>query len=377
MDLQLSDAEKAVQQEAREYAQKYLLPRVIEATRTEVFDPQILKEMGERGFLGLTLQGYGCRGLNHTCYGLVSRELERVDSGYRTLMSVQSSLAMSAIYLYGSEDQKNKFLPGMAKGELIGSFALTEPNHGSDPASLETKAHQVKGGYQINGHKKWIGLASLADVNIVWAKDDEGIIRGFLVEKGARGLKSDTLKGKFSLRTVPTCEIILNDVFVPEDRLLPLSKGLSSPFSCLNKARFNIAWGALGAAESCWHTVRDYTLQRKQFGKVLAANQLIQKKLADMQTEIALMSQSCLRVARLLDEGNCTHETISLVKRCCAKKALEIAIVARDMQGASGIIDENHVVRHLMNLLSVNTYEGTDDIHALVLGRAQTGIAAF
>jgi glutaryl-CoA dehydrogenase len=265
----------------------------------------------------------------------------------------------------------------MAKGELIGSFALTEPNHGSDPASLETKAHKVKGGYQINGHKKWIGLASLADVNIVWAKDDEGIIRGFLIEKGARGLKSDTLKGKFSLRTVPTCEIILNEVFVPEDQLLPLSKGLSSPFSCLNKARFNIAWGALGAAESCWHTVRDYTLQRKQFGKALAANQLIQKKLADMQTEIALMSQSCLRVARLLDEGQCTHETISLVKRCCAKKALEIAIVARDMQGANGIIDENHVVRHLMNLLSVNTYEGTDDIHALVLGRAQTGLAAF
>ncbi len=377
MDLQLTDTEKSVQKEAKKYAQQYLMPRVIEATRMETFDPSILKEMGAHGFLGLNLKGYGCRGLNHVCYGLLARELERVDSGYRTIFSVQSSLAMQAIYLHGSEEQKNKFLPKMAKGELMGCFALTEPNHGSDPGSITTYAKKVKGGYQLNGHKKWIGLAVLADVLVVWAKDDEGIIRGFILEKNMPGITADYIHGKFSLRTAPTCEFRLKDVFVLEKNLFPNAKGLSAPFLCLNKARFSIAWGALGAAEACWHIARDYALKREQFGRPLAANQLIQKKLADMQTDIALLAQSCLTVAKLLDEGQCSHEAISLIKRCSAKKALEIAFIARDILGANGIIDEYHVIRHLVNLITVNTYEGTEDIHALILGRSQTGISAF
>ncbi len=377
LDLQLTDIEKSVQLEAAIYAQERLLPRVIEATRTQSFDPAIVREMGERGFLGINLHDYGFRGLNHVCYGLVAREFERVDSAYRTVFSVQSSLVIEAIYLNGSLAQKDKYLPRLATGELVGCFALTEPEYGSDPASMVTQARRVESGYRLDGQKKWIGLATVADILIVWAKDEEGIVRGFIVESGAPGLRTTNIEGKFSLRAAPTGEVWLDNVMVPAENRLPDAKGLAAPFRSLNKARFSIAFGTIGAAEACWKIARDYVLERKQFGRPLAANQIIQKKLADMQTEIALMSQAALRVARLLDEGECPPEAISLVKRSCAKKALEIAITARDMLGANGILDEYHVVRHLMNLLAVNTYEGTEDIHALILGRAQTGISAF
>lgn len=379
LDLQLTDVEKEVQQTAFEYAQEFLMPRVVEAHRTENYEdvPSLVKELGARGFLGINLHGFGFRGLNHVCYGLVARELERVDSAYRTIYSVQSSLATEAIYVNGSDEQKEKYLPRLAKGELIACFGLTEPEHGSDPGSMETRATKVTGGYQLNGRKKWIGLATMADLLIVWAKDDEGIVRGFILEKGTPGVSAENIHGKFCLRAAPTCEFRLDKVFVPETNLLPRAKGLSAPFMSLNKARFSIAWGVIGAAEACWKIARDYVLERKQFGRPLAANQLIQKKLADMETEIALMSQACLRVARLLDEGQCPHEAISLMKRCCAKRALEIALAARDMLGANGIIDEHHVIRHVLNLMAVNTYEGTEDIQALILGRAQTGISAF
>jgi len=377
LDLQLTDIEKSVQLEAAAYAQERLLPRVIEATRTQSFDPAIVREMGEKGFLGINLHHYGFRGLNHVCYGLVAREFERVDSAYRTVFSVQSSLVIEAIYLNGSLAQKDKYLPRLATGELVGCFALTEPEYGSDPASMVTQARRVENGYRLDGQKKWIGLATVADILIVWAKDEEGIVRGFIVESGAPGLRTTNIEGKFSLRAAPTGEVWLDNVMVPAENRLPDAKGLAAPFRSLNKARFSIAFGTIGAAEACWKIARDYVLERKQFGRPLAANQIIQKKLADMQTEIALMSQAALRVARLLDEGECSPEAISLVKRSCAKKALEIAITARDMLGANGILDEYHVVRHLMNLLAVNTYEGTEDIHALILGRAQTGISAF
>ena len=377
LDLQLTDIEKSVQLEAAAYAQERLLPRVIEATRTQSFDPAIVREMGEKGFLGINLHHYGFRGLNHVCYGLVAREFERVDSAYRTVFSVQSSLVIEAIYLNGSLAQKDKYLPRLATGELVGCFALTEPEYGSDPASMVTQARRVESGYRLDGQKKWIGLATVADILIVWAKDEEGIVRGFIVESGAPGLRTTNIEGKFSLRAAPTGEVWLDNVMVPAENRLPDAKGLAAPFRSLNKARFSIAFGTIGAAEACWKIARDYVLERKQFGRPLAANQIIQKKLADMQTEIALMSQAALRVARLLDEGECPPEAISLVKRSCAKKALEIAITARDMLGANGILDEYHVVRHLMNLLAVNTYEGTEDIHALILGRAQTGISAF
>ncbi len=377
LDLQLTDIEKSVQLEAAAYARERLLPRVIEATRTQSFDPAIVREMGERGFLGINLHDYGFRGLNHVCYGLVAREFERVDSAYRTVFSVQSSLVIEAIYLNGSLAQKDKYLPRLATGELVGCFALTEPEYGSDPASMVTQARRVENGYRLDGQKKWIGLATVADILIVWAKDEEGIVRGFIVESGAPGLRTTNIEGKFSLRAAPTGEVWLDNVMVPAENRLPNAKGLAAPFRSLNKARFSIAFGTIGAAEACWKIARDYVLERKQFGRPLAANQIIQKKLADMQTEIALMSQAALRVARLLDEGECSPEAISLVKRSCAKKALEIAITARDMLGANGILDEYHVVRHLMNLLAVNTYEGTEDIHALILGRAQTGISAF
>jgi glutaryl-CoA dehydrogenase len=377
LDLQLADFEKSVQLEAADYAQRRLMPRVIEATRTQSFDPVVIREMGERGFLGINLHDYGFRGLNHVCYGLIAREFERVDSAYRTVFSVQSSLVIEAIYLNGSPAQKEKYLPRLATGELVGCFALTEPEHGSDPGSMATQARKAADGHELNGRKKWIGLATVADVLIVWAKDEEGIVRGFIIERGAPGLRTADIDGKFSLRAVPTCEVWLDNVIVPAENILPNAKGLAAPFRSLNKARFSIAFGTIGAAEACWKIARDYVLARNQFGRPLAANQMIQKKLADMQTEIALMTQAALRVARLLDEGECTHEAISLVKRCCAKKALEIAITARDMLGANGILDEYHVVRHLMNLLAVNTYEGTEDIHALILGRAQTGISAF
>jgi glutaryl-CoA dehydrogenase len=379
LDLQLTDVEKEVQQRAFEYAQQFLLPRVVEAHRTENYDdvPSIIKGMGERGFLGINLHGFGFAGLNHVSYGLVAREFERVDSAYRTIYSVQSSLATEAIYINGSDEQKAKYLPGLAKGELIACFGLTEPDHGSDPGSMETRATKVTGGYLLNGHKKWIGLATMADLLIVWAKDDEGIVRGFILEKGMPGISAENIHGKFSLRAAPTCEFRLENVFVPEANLLPKAKGLSAPFQSLNKARFSIAWGVIGAAEACWKIARDYVLERKQFGRPLAANQLIQKRLADMQTDIALMSQAALRVARLLDEGQCGHEAISLVKRSCTRTALGIALTARDMLGANGVIDEHHVIRHVMNLMAVNTYEGTEDIHALILGRSQTGISAF
>jgi glutaryl-CoA dehydrogenase len=379
LDLQLTDVERDVRQKAFKYAQEGLLPRVLEAHRTENYQdiPLLVKELGRNGFLGINLHGFGFRGLNHVCYGLVSRELERVDSAYRTVYSVQSSLATEAIYLNGSDEQKEKFLPGLARGELIACFGLTEPNHGSDPGSMETRATKVSGGYQLDGHKKWIGLATMADLLITWAKDEEGIVRGFIVEKSMPGLSAENIHGKFSLRAAPTCEFRLDKVFVPEANVLPKARGLSAPFMSLNKARFSIAWGVIGAAEACWQIARDYVLERKQFGRPLAANQLIQRKLADMETQIALMLQACLRAARLLDEGQCAHEVISLIKRHCAKTALEIALTARDMLGANGIVDEHHVIRHVLNLMAVNTYEGTDDVHALILGRAQTGISAF
>jgi glutaryl-CoA dehydrogenase len=379
LDLQLTDVEKEVQQKAFDYAQEFLLPRVVEAHRTENYEdvPSLVKELGGRGFLGINLHGFGFRGLNHVCYGLVARELERVDSAYRTIYSVQSSLATEAIYVNGSDEQKARFLPALARGDLIACFGLTEPDHGSDPGSMETRATRAPRGYQLNGHKKWIGLATMADLLITWAKDDEGIVRGFILEKGTPGISAENLRGKFSLRTAPACEFRLDNVFVPDANLLPKAKGLSAPFMSLNKARFSIAWGVIGAAEACWKIARDYVLERKQFGRPLAANQLIQRKLADMETKIALMTQACLRVAKLLDEEQCPHEAISLVKRHCARTALEIALTARDMLGANGIIDEHHVIRHVMNLLAVNTYEGTEDVHALILGRAQTGISAF
>ncbi|WP_333839677.1 acyl-CoA dehydrogenase [Pelomicrobium sp.] len=374
---QLSEEERMVRNAARDYCQAKLMPRVLEANRHERFDREILKEMGALGFLGATLEGYGCAGVNHVCYGLIAREVERVDSGYRSAMSVQSSLVMYPIHAYGTEAQRQKYLPRLATGALVGCFGLTEPNHGSDPGSMESRARKVQGGYRLRGAKTWITNAPIADLFIVWAKDDGKEIRGFILEKGMQGLFAPKIEGKFSLRASVTGEIVMDDVYVPEENLLPGAKGLKAPFSCLNKARYGIAWGALGAAEFCWHAARNYTLERKQFGRPLAANQLIQKKLADMQTEIALGLQAVLRLGRLMDEGRATPEMVSMLKRNSCGKALEIARLARDMHGGNGISDEYHVIRHMMNLEAVNTYEGTHDIHALILGRAQTGIAAF
>lgn len=374
---QLSEEERMVRDAARDYCQGKLMPRVLEAHRHERFDREILNEMGALGFLGATLEGYGCAGVNHVCYGLIAREVERVDSGYRSAMSVQSSLVMYPIHAYGSEAQKQKYLPRLATGELVGCFGLTEPDHGSDPGSMETRARKARGGYVLHGAKTWITNSPIADVFIVWAKDDAGEIRGFILEKGMKGLSTPRIEGKFSLRTSLTGEVVMDEVFVPAENLLPHAKGLKSPFGCLNKARYGIAWGALGAAEFCWHAARHYTLERRQFGRPLAANQLIQKKLADMQTEIALGLQAVLRLGRLMDEGRATPEMVSMLKRNSCGKALEIARLARDMHGGNGISDEYHVIRHVMNLEAVNTYEGTHDIHALILGRAQTGIQAF
>jgi glutaryl-CoA dehydrogenase len=333
--------------------------------------------MGELGMLGSTLHGYGCAGVNYVCYGLMAREIERVDSGYRSAMSVQSSLVMYPIYAYGTEEQKQRFLPRLATGELVGCFGLTEPNHGSDPGSMETRARKDRGGWVLRGEKSWITNSPIADVCVVWAKDDAGEIRGYLVERGSAGLSTPDMKGKFSLRASSTGMIVMDDVRVPEGNLLPGVKGLKGPFGCLNRARYGIAWGALGAAEFCWERARQYTLDRKQFGRPLAANQLIQVKLANMQTEIALGLQAALRLGRLMDEGNAAPEMISLLKRNSCGKALDIARVARDMHGANGVSDEFHVIRHVMNLEAVNTYEGTHDVHALILGRAMTGIPAF
>ncbi|MGA8031709.1 MAG: acyl-CoA dehydrogenase [Casimicrobiaceae bacterium] len=374
---QLSEDERLVMNAAHAYAQDKLLPRVRDAFRNETTDPSIFREMGELGLLGATLPpDYGGSGLNYVCYGLIAREVERVDSGYRSMMSVQSSLVMFPIHEYGSEAQRKQYLPRLATGELIGCFGLTEPNHGSDPGSMETRAIGVDGGYRLRGSKTWISNAPIADVFVVWAKLD-GVVRGFILEKGMKGLTAPKIEGKFSLRASVTGEIVMDDVFVPAENLLPNVQGLKGPMGCLNSARYGIAWGALGAAEFCWQAARQYTLDRKQFGRPLAGNQLIQKKLADMQTEIALGLQGCLRLGRLKDEGRAAPEITSIMKRNSCGKALEIARMARDMHGGNGIVDEFHVIRHVLNLETVNTYEGTHDIHALILGRAQTGISAF
>ncbi|MFC4161307.1 acyl-CoA dehydrogenase [Chitinimonas lacunae] len=374
---QLNDDERMIRDAAHAYCQERLMPRVLEANRHERFDREILNEMGELGFLGSTLQGYGCAGVSHVAYGLIAREVERVDSGYRSAMSVQSSLVMYPIWAYGSEEQKQKYLPKLASGEWVGCFGLTEPNHGSDPGGMLTRAKKVDGGYLLTGAKMWITNSPIADVFVVWAKDDAGEIRGFVLEKGMKGLSAPKIEGKFSLRASITGEIVMDEVLVPEANLLPNVRGLKGPFGCLNKARYGIAWGAMGAAEFCWHAARQYTLDRQQFGRPLAANQLIQLKLANMQTEITLGLQAALRVGRLLDEERGAPEMISLIKRNNCGKALDIARIARDMHGGNGISDEFHVIRHVMNLEAVNTYEGTHDVHALILGRAQTGIAAF
>jgi len=376
-DEQLSDDERAVRDAAHAYCQDKLQPRVLMAARHEVFDREIMNEMGALGLLGSTIEGYGCAGLNHVCYGLVAREVERVDSGYRSAMSVQSSLVMHPIHAYGSEAQRQKYLPRLATGEWIGCFGLTEPNHGSDPASMLTRAKPVDGGYQLTGSKMWITNSPVADVFVVWAKDDEGAIRGFVLEKGWKGLSAPAIHGKVGLRASITGEIVMDEVFCPEENAFPEVRGLKGPFTCLNSARYGIAWGALGAAEDCWHTARQYVLDRKQFGKPLAANQLVQKKLADMQTEITLGLQGCLRLGRMKDAGTAAVEITSIMKRNSCGKSLDIARVARDMLGGNGISDEFGIARHLVNLEVVNTYEGTHDIHALILGRAMTGIAAF
>ena len=376
-DDQLSEEERMVRDTARNYAQDKLMPRVVEANRHETFERAVFEEMGALGLLGPTIpEQYGGAGLSNVCYGLAAREVERVDSGYRSMMSVQSSLVMYPIFAYGSEEQKNKYLPKLATAELIGCFGLTEPDHGSDAGGLKSRAEKVADGYKLTGNKMWISNAPVADIAVVWAKLD-GRIHGFIVERGMAGFSTPKIEGKMSLRTSITGEIVMDGVIVPEENLLPGASGLAGPFGCLNKARFGIAFGALGAAEFCWHAARQYTMDRNQFGRPLAANQLIQKKLADMQTEITIALQSCLRVGRLIDEDRCAPENVSMIKRNSCGKALDIARMARDMHGGNGIADEFHVIRHLMNLETVNTYEGTHDIHALILGRAQTGIQAF
>eukprot|EP00742_Colponemidia_sp_Colp-10_P002160 GILJ01002307.1.p1 GENE.GILJ01002307.1~~GILJ01002307.1.p1 ORF type:complete len:418 (-),score=71.07 GILJ01002307.1:587-1840(-) len=374
---QFTEEEKMVRDTAKTYAQENLMPRILEANRHEKFDPAIMKEMGELGLLGPTIQGYGCSGVSSVAYGLIAREVERVDSSYRSAMSVQSSLVMHPIYQWGSDAQKNKYLPELAKGKLIGCFGLTEPNHGSDPAGMETKARKKGDKYILNGTKSWITNSPIADVFVVWAKDDEGSIRGFILEKGMKGLTAPKIEGKFSLRASITGQISMEDVEVPLDAMLPKAKGLSGPFSCLNNARFGIAWGTLGAAEFCFATARQYVLERRQFGSPLARNQIVQKKLADMATEISLGLGACLQVGRLKDQDMLSTDMISLIKRNSCGKSLEIARVARDMLGANGVSDEYHIIRHVMNLEAVNTYEGTHDIHALILGRAITGIQSF
>lgn len=374
---QLSDEQRMITESARSYAQAKLKPRVKEAFRTEYTDPAIFREMGELGLLGSTISGYGCPGVDYISYGLIAREVERVDSGYRSMMSVQSSLVMYPIYAYGCEAQREKYLPKLARGEHIGCFGLTEPDHGSDPAGMVTRARSVDGGYRLSGAKTWITNSPIADIFVVWAKTDDEKIRGFILEKGMQGLSAPTIEGKHALRASVTGEIIMQDVFVPEANLLPGVQGLKGPFGCLNNARYGIAWGALGAAETCWHAAREYTLERRQFGRPLAANQLVQRKLADMQTEIALGLQGCLRAGQLMDAGPIAPELISLIKRNSCSKALDIARMARDMLGGNGISDDYPVMRHMMNLEVVNTYEGTQDIHALILGRAQTDLPAF
>ncbi|MFK3990993.1 acyl-CoA dehydrogenase [Psychrobacter sp. NPDC064578] len=374
---QLTDEERMVTDSARQFFQKELMPGIVEANRHENFDRNIMRQMGEMGLLGVTIEGYGCAGLSSVAYGLIAKEVEAVDSGYRSAMSVQSSLVMHPIWAYGTEEQRERYLPKLATGEYVGCFGLTEPDSGSDPASMSTRARAVDGGYELTGNKMWITNSPIADVFVVWAKDDAGEIRGFILDKGMKGLSAPKIEGKFSLRASVTGEIVMDKVFVPEVNAFPDIRGLKGPFGCLNKARYGIAWGAMGAAEFCWKAARQYTLDRKQFGRPLAATQLVQLKLANMQTEIALGLQAALRVGRLMDEDNAAPEMISLIKRNNCGKALDIARIARDMHGGNGISDEFHIIRHVMNLEAVNTYEGTHDIHALILGRAQTGIQAF
>ena len=377
MEEQLSEEERMVRDTAHQYAQNKLLPRVKNAYRNEETDPAIFREMGELGLLGPMIEGYDCAGMNYVCYGLIAKEIEAVDSGYRSMMSVQSSLVMHPINTFGSEEQKARYLPKLASGEFIGCFGLTEPDHGSDPSSMNTRAKSVAGGYSLTGAKNWISNSPIADVFVVWAKDDDGVIRGFILDKGMKGLTAPKIEGKLALRASVTGEIVMDEVFVPEENKLPGAQGLNGPFSCLNSARLGIAWGALGAAETCWHAALQYTLERKQFGRPLAANQLIQKKLAQMQTDISLGLQGCLQACRLRDEGKLAPPLISLLKRNSCLKALDAAREARDMLGGNGISDEYPVMRHAQNLEVVNTYEGTQDIHALILGRSQTGIQAF
>lgn len=377
LEQQLSDEQRMVRDSTRQYAQERLQPKVRDAFQNETSDPGIFREMGEMGLLGLTIEGYGCAGMDYISYGLVAREVERVDSGYRSMMSVQSSLVMYPIYAFGNEAQREKYLPKLATGEFIGCFGLTEPDHGSDPGGMVTRARSVDGGYMMNGAKMWISNSPFADVFVVWAKTDDGEIRGFILEKGMPGLSAPKIEGKLSLRASTTGQIVMEDVFVAEEQLLPNVKGLKGPFSCLNNARYGIAWGSLGAAEACWHAARTYTMERKQFNRPLAATQLIQLKLADMQTDISLALQGCFRAGQLMNESNIAPELISLIKRNSCGKSLEIARKARDMLGGNGISDEYPVMRHMMNLETVNTYEGTHDIHGLILGRGQTGIAAF
>ena len=374
---QLTEEERMIKNNVREYCKQSLMPRILEANRNENFHTEIYKEMGELGSLGASIKGYGCAGVGYVSYGLITREIERVDSSYRSAFSVQSSLAMYAIYQFGSEEQKEDLLPQMAAGNLIGCFGLTEPDAGSDPGSMSSNAKKVEGGYKLNGSKTWITNAPVADVFVIWAKDEQGVLRGFIARKDFKGLDTKVLEGKFALRASTTGQIFMSDVFIPEDHVLPLAQSFRGPFSCLNMARYGIAWGAMGAAEFCWHAARQYTLDRTQFGTPLAAKQLVQKKLADMQTEISLGLQAALRVGRLIDEKKMIPEMISLIKRNNCGKALEVARMARDMHGGNGVIDEYHVVRHSMNLEAVNTYEGTHDIHALILGNLQTNIAAF
>ena len=377
LESRLAEDERLVRDTARQYAQEKLLPRIVEAYNNEEFDRGIIDEMGALGLLGSTIHGYGCAGVSYVCYGLIAREIEAVDSSYRSTLSVQSSLVMWPIYNYGTEEQREKYLGKLAAGELVGCFGLTEADHGSDAGGMTTRARSVDGGYLLRGSKMWISNSPIADVFIVWAKDDEEVIRGFILEKGMQGLSAPKMKGKLSLRASITGEVVMDDVFVPEENRLPHARGLGGPFGCLNNARYGIAWGALGSAEACWRAARKYTLERTQFKRPLAANQLIQKKLADMQTEIAIGLQACLQLGRLMDDGRCAPEMISMLKRNSTLKARDIIRDARDMHGGNGIMDEYHIMRHLMNIESVTTYEGTHDIHALILGRAQTGLQAF
>ena len=377
MDEQLSEEERMVRDTAKQYAQDKLLPRVREAYRNEETDPEIFREMGALGLLGSVIEGYGCAGMSYVCYGLIAREIESVDSGYRSMMSVQSSLVMHPINTFGTEEQKEKYLPKLASGEYVGCFGLTEPDHGSDPGGMNTRARKVESGYRLSGSKTWISNSPISDVFIVWAKDEDGVIRGFILDKGMDGLSAPKIEGKLALRASITGEIVMDEVFVPEENKLPNAEGLAGPFSCLNSARLGISWGALGAAETCWFTALQYTMERKQFGRPLAANQLVQRKLAQMQTDISLGLQGCLRACRLKDQDKLAAPLISLLKRNSCLKALDTARDARDMLGGNGISDEYTVMRHAQNLEVVNTYEGTQDIHALILGRAQTGIQAF